>query len=441
MKRVIPLILLLLLASACAVSQQTAPVESTPNTSNVAETAAGQIPLDPAIRTGRFDNGLTYFIRENHKPENRAELRLIVNAGSILEDDDQQGLAHFVEHMAFNGTEHFAKQEIIDFLESIGMRFGPDINAFTSFDETVYMLTLPLDDPEVVDKAFLILEDWASGVSFEGEEIDKERGVVLEERRLGRGAMARMMDEQLPILLKDSRYAERLPIGKEEVLQGAPHETLRKFYRDWYRPDLMAVAAVGDFDADEFEKKIEAHFASLTGPDSERPRKLYPVPEHDETLFAIATDPEATSNSVSIYYKLDKSPRGSETDYRRELAESLYHDMLNDRLDELRQQPDPPFLFAFSATGSFVRTRDVFFLSATVDEGGIERGLETLLTEVERVDRHGFTASELERAKKDPGIEKLLHDFGAQVVDIRPLDAPQDAATGDTDTGPVKESS
>ena len=387
--------LLLLLGSACTVATRTAEV------GGPATVSSEKLSVDPAIKVGRLDNGLTYFILENGRPEQRAELRLVVNAGSILEDDDQRGLAHFVEHMAFNGTRNFAKQELVEFLELIGMRFGPDINAYTSFDETVYMLTIPTDDAEIVDKAFLILEDWAHGVSFEGDEIDKERGVVLEERRLGRGANMRMLDKQFPIILKDSLYAERLPIGQEEILKEAPYERLKSFYRDWYRPDLMAVIAVGDFEAEAIEKKIREQFSGLTNPKKTRPRAMFPVPDHDETLFAIATDPEATSNTVAVYYKLDKSPQGSRADYRRGLVEQLYQTMLNDRLDELRQQSDPPFLFAVSQKGQFVRARDVYFQTAAVREGGIERGLEVLLTELERVDRHGFTATELERVKKD----------------------------------------
>jgi zinc protease len=205
------------------------------------------IPLDPAVRHGVLSNGLQYYIRENHKPAKRADLRLIVDAGSVLEDEDQRGLAHFVEHMAFNGTARFEKQELIDYLESIGMRFGPDINAYTSFDETVYLLEVPTDDTAIMETAFRILEDWAHQVSFEGEEIDKERGVVVEEWRLGRGAQGRIRDKQLPVMFHGSRYADRIVIGDKAILETAAHDTLRRFYRDWYRPELMAVVAVGDF--------------------------------------------------------------------------------------------------------------------------------------------------------------------------------------------------
>src|SRR5262245_47955729 len=221
------------------------------------------IPVERDITTNRLPNGIRYYVRANKKPEKRAELRLVVKAGSVLEDDDQQGLAHFVEHMAFNGTEHFPKNEIVKFIESVGMRFGADLNAYTSFDETVYMLQIPTDKPEVLDKALLVLEDWAHNVSFETDEINKERGVVMEEWRLRRGAGARTTDKLFPILLKGSRYADRIPIGKPEIIQNFKPETLKKFYTDWYRPDLMAVVAVGDFDKTAVEDLIKKHFGSI----------------------------------------------------------------------------------------------------------------------------------------------------------------------------------
>ncbi|MEM9490130.1 MAG: pitrilysin family protein, partial [Myxococcota bacterium] len=201
---------------------------------------AQRLPLDPAVRTGVLPNGLTYYIRRHREPEKRALLWLGVNAGSLQEDDDQRGLAHFVEHMAFNGTQRFAKAAIVNYLESIGMKFGPDVNAYTSFDETVYQLQLPTDDDAVVTRGFEILREWASAVAFEPEEVDKERGVVLEEWRRGRGAFRRIVDKQYPVLFKGSKYAERLPIGRAEIIEKAPVEALVRYYRDWYRPDLMA---------------------------------------------------------------------------------------------------------------------------------------------------------------------------------------------------------
>ena len=232
--------------------------------------------LDSAIVYGKLENGLTYYIRKNVKPESRAEVRLVVNAGSVLENDDQRGLAHFVEHMAFNGTKNFKRQELVDYLQSVGVRFGPDLNAYTSFDETVYMIQVPTDTQAIVEKAFDILEDWAHQVSFEGTEIDKERGVIIEEWRLGRGAGMRMMEKQLPSLLKGSRYAERFVIGTKENLEKFPHETLRQFYRDWYRPELMAVIAVGDFDPAAIRALINKHFSAIPRTASPRKREALP---------------------------------------------------------------------------------------------------------------------------------------------------------------------
>lgn len=359
-----------------------------------------QLPVDPQITVGQLDNGLRYYIRQNQEPAARAELRLVIDAGSVLEDDEQQGLAHFAEHMAFNGTTRFAKQELVDYLESVGMRFGPDLNAYTSFDETVYMLQVPTDNIEVLDKALQILEDWAHGVSFEPEEIDKERGVVIDEWRRGRGASARIRDRQLPIILHGSRYAERMPIGDKAVLDTFAHGALTSFYDRWYRPDLMAVIAVGDFDPRWMEQQIRTYFSALEGPTTTEPRPEFAVPDHEETLFTIAADPEATHSSITVYYKQDVKPEGRVGDYRRYLLQALYHRMLNQRLEELTVQADPPYLQASSTQGRMVRSKDAYILRAVVADNGIERGLEAILQEAQRVLVHGFTPGELEREKK-----------------------------------------
>ena len=359
------------------------------------------IPIAPEITTGTFSNGLRYYIRKNSKPENRAQLHLIVNAGSVLENDDQQGLAHFCEHMAFNGTKHFAKQELIDYLESIGMKFGPEINAYTSFDETVYMLQVPTDNADVLEKAFQILEDWARFVSYDDEEIDKERGVIIEEWRLGRGADSRMFDKHLPVLFKDSRYATRLPIGKKAVLDTFKHQTLKDFYHDWYRPDLMAVVAVGDFDPQSIKQLISKHFENMPPAKNPRVRRVYPVPDHQKPLFTIATDPEATRNILRLYFLHDLLPQNTVADYRRGFVENIYNIMLNARLQEIAQQADPPFLYAFSSDGRMVRTKGSYYLGAIVKENGFLPGLKALLTESNRVHQFGFTETELARAKMD----------------------------------------
>ena len=360
-----------------------------------------KIPVDARITAGRLGNGLRYWIRENREPKNRAELRLVVNAGSVLEDEDQRGLAHVVEHLAFNGSTHFPKQKLVDFMESIGMRFGPDLNAFTGFDETIYLLKVPTDSPEILGQAFLILEDWAHGLTFDPAAVEKERGIIVEEWRLDQGADARMRDRQLPVLLRGSRYAERLPIGKKEVIESFGHETLKRYYRTWYRPDLMAVIAVGDFDAARIEALIERHFGPLAVPPGAPPRPSYPVPDHDDTLFSVVTDKEASESVVAVYHKLPVADESTVGAYRRMLVERLFNDMLNGRLAEIAQRPGAPFLGAASSRGSFVGSKDAYVLTALVADGGLAEGLRALYAEGERVARFGFTATELERSKAE----------------------------------------
>ena len=363
---------------------------------------AQQLPVDPQITIGKFSNGMRYYIRANPKPEKRAELRLVVNAGSVLEDDDQQGLAHFVEHMAFNGTQHFPRQELVHFIESLGMRFGADLNAYTSFDETVYMLQVPTDKPETMDRAMLILEDWAHNVSFDPAEIEKERGVVMEEWRLRRGAGARMTDKLFPIAFKGSRYADRIPICKPEIIQGGKPERLKKFYTDWYRPDLMAVVAVGDFDKTAIENMVKTHFGSIPAAKSPRPRPSFDIPDHPGTVYAITTDKEMTTTSVGITNILPSRQQGSVAEYRQEIVDNLFSAMLTARFQEIAQKPDAPFIFAGAGRGNFLaRNKDGASLTALVKEGGVERGLEALLVEADRVSRFGFTATEMDRQKQD----------------------------------------
>ncbi len=358
-----------------------------------------ELPVDNTITIGKLQNGLKYYIKKNQKPEHRAELYLIVNAGSVLESEKQLGLAHFVEHMAFNGTKNFKKNELINYLESIGIKFGPELNAYTSFDQTVYMLTVPTDSTEILTKGFLVLEDWAHNQAFEPTEIDKERGVIVEEWRLGRGAQMRMLDKQLPILFKDSKYAERLPIGKKDIIESFDHQTLIDFYKDWYRPDLIAVAAVGDFDVKEIESYIKKHFEKIPYPEQIKQKEIFPIPKHEETYFAIASDKEAVYSTIAVYYKRDPEVVKSLDDYKNELIHQLFYAMLNDRLTELTTMADPPFSYAYTGSSKFVRSADVSFLVSVVKEGGIEKGFDALLTEAERVKDHGFTATELERQK------------------------------------------
>jgi zinc protease len=356
-----------------------------------------KVPVDPRITVGTLPNGLRYYIRANTVPQDRAQLRLVVNAGSILEDDDQRGLAHFVEHMAFNGTRHFPKQDVVAFLQSTGMRFGAHINANTSFDQTVYELQIPTDNPGVIDRSFLILEDWAHAVSFEPDEIDKERGVILEEWRTGLGAGARMLDVQLPVLLKDSRYADRLPIGKPEIIRSFPYERLRKFYTDWYRPDLMAVVAVGDFDPTTIEALIRSHFGSIPAATSPRQRRSFDVPDHPGTRYTIATDPEATATVVNVTSMMAARDQTTVGAYRQQTIERVFSGLLSARLAEMAQKPNAPFLDAQTNRGLFVVTTEATTMSALVPDGGVERGLAALFTEADRVARFGFTQTELDR--------------------------------------------
>lgn len=369
-----------------------------------------KLPFDPSVKTGVLKNGIKYYIQENKKPEKRCELRLIVNAGSVLETNDQKGLAHFVEHMAFNGTKNFKKNELINFLELSGVKFGPELNAYTSFDETVYMLQVPTDKPELVDKGFLVLSDWANGLAFDPAEIDKERGVITEEWRLGRGADMRMLDKQFPVLFYQSKYAERLPIGDINVIKNFKHSTLIDFYRTWYRPDLIAVAAVGDFSAEEIEKIITKYFSEIKAPEVIVNKEKQVIPSHDKTLFAIASDKEATYNVISIYYK--NQPKKFETisDFKDAVIQTLFSGMLNSRLDELTRLSDPPFIYGGTQSGRVIREMEARILTAYVKDGGIDRGFESLLTEAERVKKFGFTESEFNRQKQIVirGIEKRL---------------------------------
>ena len=357
------------------------------------------LPVDTAIKTGQLDNGLTYYLRHNARPEKRIELRLAVKAGSICETDQQKGLAHFVEHMCFNGTKNFKENELVSVLEEMGVKFGADLNAQTGFDETIYRLQVPSDRPDLVQKAFLILEDWAHQVTFADKDIDDERGVIVEEWRLGLGAEDRMLKKYLPVLLKDSRYAERLPIGDMDIIRTAPYTEFRKFYRDWYRPDLMAVAVVGDLSVKEMENMIKQHFAGLTNPDDAPPRIEYDIPGNKEPLVAIVTDREATASIVQLLIKHPAIVEKTVGDYRNMLIQQLYNGMINKRFNEISQEPDAAFMYAGSDYSGFLGSVDAYAVYALAKENEIEKSLEVLLLENERVKKYGFTPTELEREK------------------------------------------
>jgi zinc protease len=362
------------------------------------------IPFDADVRKGTLKNGLTYYIRKNSKPENKVDLRLVINAGSILENDDQQGLAHFMEHMCFNGTKRFPKNQLVDYLQSIGVKFGQHLNAYTSFDETVYFLPIPSDDAEKLEKGFQIIEDWAFNANLTPEEIDKERGVVLEEYRLGLGADKRMEDKYIPKMMYNSQYANRLPIGKKEILENFTHDKLTSFYKDWYRPNLMSVIVVGDIDVTEMEQKIKDHFESYQNPKNEKPRKTFEVPNHKETLVSIESDKEAAQTQIQILYKDYGVPKKVITvdDLKENMLEGLFATMLNNRLNELTNSPTPPFTYGFTYHGgTFARNKEAFQSFAMIDESKQLQALKVLVSENERVKKFGFTAGEFERAKSE----------------------------------------
>jgi len=370
-------------------------MQSPPNETMVSD----NIPTDDRLIEGTLGNGMKYYIQKNAKPENRAELRLAVNAGSINEDEDQKGLAHFVEHMAFNGTENFEKSELVDYLESVGTRFGPDLNAYTSFDETVYMLQVRTDSAELFDKGMLILKDWAGGVTFDHEEIDKERGVVESEWRSRLSPDQRMQNITFPIAYQGSMYAERLPIGDPETIRNADYEVFKRYYKDWYRPDLQAVVVVGDVDVVKVEKQINKLFGSIPARVNPRERKVYDVPFHPETLVTVASDKEASFTNVMLMYKHDKIHTKTKADYRESLKKNLYNNMMSSRLQELTKTADPPFVFGNTSYGGGLGEKDYYRSFAFVAEGKSEAALEALLTENRRVQLHGFTQGEMERAK------------------------------------------
>ncbi|TRX61822.1 insulinase family protein [Fulvivirga sp. M361] len=357
------------------------------------------IPIDPTIKMGKLDNGLTYYIKKNTKPEHRAELRLVVNAGSILEDEDQLGLAHFVEHMAFNGTRSFEKNELISYLQSLGVEFGADLNAHTSFDETVYKLSVPTDDEQTFNTSLQILRDWSDGITFSEEEIDNERGVVAEELRARSGAGMRMYYQSIPILTNNSRYADRSPIGTLDVIMNSKYEALTRFYKDWYRPDLMALILVGDFDVASVETKVKTLFKDLKSVKNARERVHYTIPGHNDSKIGVITDTEATRVSFSVYHKQSGHEQNTLNDYRQHLVHRLYAGMLRQRMSEMLLLPDAPLLAASAGIGDFLSNMDSYYLRATLKEDEILPGIEALLTEGERAKRYGFTQSELDRYK------------------------------------------
>ena len=391
-----------LLASAL-VSAQIQPAGRDPSAASVASYGLTQLmPVDPEVVVGTLPNGLRYYIRPNPRPARRVELRLVVRAGSVLEDADQQGLAHFVEHMLFEGTRNFPGQGITDFLASLGLGIGADANAQTSYDDTQYTLRVPSDSPAVLDRALLVLKDWAQSATFDPSAIERQRAIVLSEWRQHLGAGERTRDKIRRVQLEGSQYASRPPVGDPDVIQRAQREQLTRFYRDWYRPDLMAVIVVGDVDRAAAVKMITSQFSSLTNPSPVRPRLTFDVPERPGTRYAVITDKETTATSVGITNLRPARAQDTVGGYRDIMMDGLFGNMLDARLDELTQRENPPFLRAGAQRALFgtPRTKDEAQLLALVSNGGVARGLDALVTELQRVAQFGFTATELARAKQ-----------------------------------------
>ena len=357
---------------------------------------------------GALSNGLSYYIRHNEEPRDRAQIALVVKAGSVLEEEDQRGLAHFVEHMAFNGTERFAKQEIVDYLESVGSTFGADLNARTGFDDTLYWLEIPTDDPEITETTFQILSDWAYAVSFDPAEVDLERDVVLEEWRLSQGFYSRLEDNLFQLIFGSSRYADRSPIGLTEVIETAPVERLRDYYELWYRPDLMAVVAVGDFDVDSMEAKVKQHFApppegeanqerAAVAPSTDRPG--FDIPGNEAPRIEVFTDSESPGTQFVLVRKLAPDAGQDLEAFRRMVVGRLAFGMLNARLFERGQVADPPYLAAEAGRSPYVEPLDIMTFSAWVEPDGVGIGLKAILEEMQRIRQHSFTDTELDREK------------------------------------------
>jgi zinc protease len=362
--------------------------------------ASEVIPFSSAVRKTVLPNGLTLLLRHNQEPRNRLELRLVVRVGSLVEDEDQQGLAHFTEHMAFNGSKHFRKNELVDVLEQAGVRFGSHLNAYTSFDQTVYELPIPADQPELLDKALLVLLDWARYLSFSREAIEGERGVVLEEWRLGQGAQERMRAKYFPELMAGSRYADRLPIGKKEILERFKRKTIRRFYKDWYRPDLMAVVAVGDFDMEVLEAKLMGTFLDWDAPKSPRPLPSFPIPLTQETKVMVLRDDENTQNRIQLFIKAPKRPPHLVATFEQELMDRLYSLIMGQRFDDLSRQPSPPFLYAWAGFGNFFELSQ-FSVGLSASPEKMLAGLDVVIREIKRAQQLGFTQQELTEAKAE----------------------------------------
>lgn len=363
------------------------------------------LPVDPQVRYGKLANGLTYYIRHNELPKERADFYIAQKVGSILEEENQRGLAHFLEHMAFNGTKNFPAKGIEDFTESIGMRGGENLNAYTSFDETVYMImNAPATRQSVVDSCLLILHDWSGFITLADTAIEKERGVIREEWRTRQDAQARLWEQQLPRMYPGSRYANRVPIGTIDVINNFKPDELRDYYKKWYRPDQQAVIVVGDIEVDKVEAAIKKIFADIPAPINPAEREMFQVSDNDAPLVSIATDKEASNTIIYLFYKHDKLPdeqNATVTGLVKNYLQSVASTMMNERFDEILHQANPPFVYAGASDGDYMiaKSKGAWTVAAVAKENEIDSTLTTLVTETERMKRYGFTPSEYERAR------------------------------------------
>ncbi|MCF4100784.1 insulinase family protein [Gillisia sp. M10.2A] len=379
------------------------------------ENSLNRIPLDTAVKIGKLPNGITYYIRKNSEPRERAELNLVIKAGSLQENDLQKGLAHFTEHMAFNGTKSFPKNDLIDYLQKSGVRFGADLNAYTGFDETVYQLPIPTDDPKLLESAFQILSEWAGDISFEAEEIENERGVIIEEeRQRGKNVSERLSKKLMPILLANSRYRDRLPIGETAVINNFEHKTLKAYYNDYYRPELQAVIAVGDFKIEMVEELIIKNFSSLTEKGNSPELKEYLIPNNLEPLVKIATDPEFPYTVASIIYKHPETITRTEGDFRNAIIRSAASSMISNRVQEMVKNGNAPFLDAGVGYGPFqggMVKMDAFSIQVVAKKPEeLKEAIDGIMNEIDKMLKFGFTETEFERVKTTfmTSIEKSL---------------------------------
>ena len=361
-----------------------------------------QLVLDPAIKQGKLDNGMSYFVRENGEPKNRIQLRLVVKAGACMEDDDQKGVAHFVEHMCFNGTEHFEKSAIVDYFESIGMQFGPEVNAETNFEQTVYMLELPADDPQMLKTSLMVLHDWASAVTFDAEEVEKERGVIIEEWRMRtQGVQWRALTTEIGMLMKDSRFQDRLPIGELDVIKNVPRQRIVDFYNKWYRPENMSVVAVGDVKTDVLEKAIKEVMGTI--PASEKKTKLpeYKIPYQTEKTVTVTHDKELQIIEAYIFQQnKDTEPMTTVEQLREEYILSFASTIFNQRCQEKTNLPEAEWLGAGFGNGSLANNNNFYLLQFYPKTGRFNEAFKALLDEYERFMKHGVTDTELARLKQ-----------------------------------------